>query len=265
MKNLNMKKTIAALIALMMVLVCIAAAAEEKGPDSEATKLFSSRWVSTGGGIRVDIWNNDGIWAVKVDKNYGSEIWNYTCVYDEEQNTLVSVESGENTKTVMSLDENNNETGSEIADGAAKASFTLDENGSLVWKDEKEGAGDGVAFGKIGWFENDYYCGNYTMSCFWDVEEPAEGEIYSGYKVTITLEDETGVTEWYFPCFYNPETNTLDSLFGTREFKPADSEAYEIVYEDGEASFSMNEEGCVLWDDKKDNAGEGLVFELSNG
>ena len=37
--------------------------------------------------------------------------------------------------------------------------------------------------------------------------------------------------------------------------------AYTIVYEDGQATFSLDEEGHLIWTDEKENAGEGMLFE----
>ena len=258
-----MKKMIAALTALMMVLVLVPAAAEDIGPDTETAKVFASRWAS--GNIRIDISSSDGIWEVVVDLGYGATVWNYTCVHDSDLNALVSVDSETNTKSVITLDDNRSENGSEIVDAEAKAVFTVDGKGHLVWKDQKEDAGAGMAFEKIGWYEDDFYCDDYTLSCTWDVEESTDGEIYSGYKVLLVLENDKGITEWYYPCSYNAETDSLVSLFGHKEFKPANSEEFEIIYEDGSATFTMDREGNVLWNDEKENAGNGLSFQRGNG
>ena len=33
-----------------------------------------------------------------------------------------------------------------------------------------------------------------------------------------------------------------------------------VVYEDGKAVFSLDAEGCLIWQDQNENAGEGLRF-----
>ena len=254
-----MKKTLAALVALMMALLCTIVLAEEKGPDSEATKLFSSTWAS--GNTRVDVSNNDGLWEVEVKTEFGTTVWNYTCVYDAELNSLVSVDDAENTKRVMTLDDEHAETGSEIVDAEAKATFTLDEDGLLLWKDEKNDEGAGVTFEKIGWFEGYYYCDDYSLSCTWEADESGD----EAYTVVIDLENEDGVTEWVYRCTYDAESNALASVTGTKEFSANDTEAFEILSEDGSAVFTKDEEGNLLWNDEAENAGEGLVFILPNG
>ncbi len=260
-----MKKLIAALLALMLVLLCAVSVAEEPAadPENEIQKLFDSTWVC--GSSTVEAWYMGGIWEVLVSVGYGATKWDYTCVYDAEQNALVSLDSETNVKSVISLDEEGSEADREILDTEAKAVFTLDEHGHLIWKDVKEDAGAGMEFEKIGWFSGTFACGDYLLDCIWDVEEPAEGEIYSGYRVSIVLEGEGGRTEWNYSCFYDPETNTLSSPFGSKEFLPDGSEAFEIIYDDGSATFSFDEEHNLIWTDEVEHTGDDLLFLQTNG
>ena len=38
-----------------------------------------------------------------------------------------------------------------------------------------------------------------------------------------------------------------------------------MVYDDGVAEFSFDDEGCIIWKDENENAGEGLQFNATNG
>lgn len=260
-----MKKMIAALLALMMALLCAVSVAEEPAetPATDAQKMFDSAWIC--GSSTVEAWYMGGIWEVLVSLNYGATKWDYTCIYDEEQKALVSLDSEANVKSVISLDEEGSEADREVLDTEAKASFTLNENGRLVWKDEKEDAGAGMEFEKIGWFAGTFACGDYLLDCVWDIEEPVEGEVYSGYRVNIVLEDDNGRTEWNYTCAYDPETETLTAPFGSKEFLPNGSEAFEIIYDDGSASFFFDEEHNLIWKDDVDHTGDDLLFLQTNG
>ena len=260
-----MKKMTAALLALMMLFLLTAAAAEgtEEDPAQKAQDMFDSAWVS--GSAMVEAWYLGGIWEVVVSTGYGATKWDYSCIYDEEQQALVSLDGEANVKSIILLDEEASEAGREVVDTEAKARFTLDEHGHLIWNDEKEDAGAGLEFEKIGWFSGTFACGGYLLDCVWDVEEPAEGEVYSGYRVSIVLEDEGGRTEWNYTCFYDPETDTLSAPFGSKEFLPDGAEAYEIIYDDGSATFSFDEEHNLIWNDETEHTGDDLLFLQTNG
>ena len=260
-----MKKMIAALIALMMILLCVAAIAEggAADPEAESVDMFDSAWVC--GSSKVEAWYMGGIWEVVVSLNYGASKWDYSCLYDGDQKALVSMDTETNVKSVISLDEEGSEADREVVDTEAKAVFTLDEHGHLIWKDEKEDAGAGLEFEKIGWFAGTFACGDYLLDCVWDVEEPVEGEVYSGYRVSILLEEENGKTEWSYTCAYDPETNTLSAPFGSREYLKNGAEGYEIIYDDGAATFFFDEEHNLIWNDEKEGVGSDLLFQQTNG
>ena len=73
-------------------------------------------------------------------------------------------------------------------------------------------------------------------------------------------------TEWEYSCFYHDEDHTLVSMpFGTRTEVVYDENGEQTsateVYNDGEAIFSLDEEGKLIWLDEKENAGDGMRFE----
>ena len=266
-----MKKLIAVLAAMIMVLLCAAVTAEnaaEAVPASDALQMFNSEWVDAEGSIKI--YPEEDHWRVYIRSGNGAVEWDYSCRYDGEQNALVTLSDSENTKDIITV----NDEGSEInrstvyTDGSAV--FIRNENGKLTWKDEKEDVGAGRTFEKIGWFQGtwDAFVEDgpwYELNCFWDIEEAAEGEVTSGYKVEIERYDGEEYTHWVYSCTYNPESNILSSLFGTKEYAEKEGEPIATVYDDGAAEFAFDDEGCILWKDAIENAGEGLLFTVSNG
>ena len=196
--------------------------------------------------------------------------WEYDCLYDEEQKTLVSIDGAENIKTEITIDEEGSEIDWAEIYNDGKAVFSLNEDGKLIWKDEIKDEGAGLAFEKIGWFQGVWVAGEdlesrYELNCYWDVEEPTEGEVYSGYKVEIIRHENETSTFWSYACAYNAETDTLESALGVKEFSGEEGEPFTVVYEDGAAVFFFNDEGCIIWQDENENAGEGLQFNATNG
>ncbi len=266
-----MKKRIAILVVLMMAVLCMTAFAEEEAESTvnpEALSLFSSEWVD--GYTSAKIYAEEGQWRVWITGAGGTTEWDYCCRFDEEQKTLVSVDEPINVKTEITIDEEGSEIGRNEVYSDGKAVFALDGDGKLIWKDEKEDAGAGFAFEKIGWFQGVWIAGedlasHYELNCYWDIEEPAEGEIYSGYKIEITRDDNGACTCWLYSCMYEPETNLLKTLFATKEFSGQEGDPFTTVYEDGDAEFSFDDDGCIRWNDKIEDAGEGLQFSATNG
>ena len=107
-------------------------------------------------------------------------------------------------------------------------------------------------------YEGVWQCGRATIALYWEEE---------GFKVLITWGSSAWEhTEWQYSCFYTAEDHTLSAIpFGTRtEFVYGDDG--ELVsateaYHDGEAVFSLDPEGFLLWQDMKENAGNGMRFE----
>ncbi|MCR4578015.1 MAG: hypothetical protein K5784_08930 [Clostridiales bacterium] len=90
------------------------------------------------------------------------------------------------------------------------------------------------------------------------------------FRVLIIQGRDDGQTEWEYSCLYDSETGALASLpYGVRrevvfddngEFVSSDE-----VYGDGEAAFAIDENDRLTWQDEKDGAGDGLVFERLPG
>ena len=266
-----MKKVIAALAALMMLLAVTGALADQE--VSEEVKMFSSMWVDDFMSIRAVSLGDQ--WQVSVKTWGGTVSWEYVCLYDGEQKALRTDPEEQNMKIISTVDDTGSVVDSTVMYSDGVASFSLDEQGHLIWKDEKEDVGAGHAFEKIGWFEGTWDAsnenGDYMLNCFWDMAETDEGEVVGGYKVEIERHADETYTHWYYSCGYDVETDTLSAAFSIKEFaekadEPAE-EVYSLVPEEGEetTTFFIDDEGCIIWKDAVENAGEGLQFLPSNG
>ena len=268
-----MKKWTALLIALMMTVLCCAALAEaeevyESLVNPEAVKLFSSEWVNAFAGVKI--YAEENHWMVWITSADGATEWDYNCQYDENLKALVSWDDDINTMTEITVDEEGSEIGRKEVYTDGKAVFTVNAEGKLTWQDVRDNPDEVLAFERIGWYQGVWIAGDSLesrceLNCFWDAEEADEGEVYSGYKVEITKYDGEACTIWNYACAYDAESNTLKSLFGTKEHAEKEGDPIVTDYDDGEAEFSMDEEGCVRWNDLKENAGEGLQFSVTNG
>ena len=106
-------------------------------------------------------------------------------------------------------------------------------------------------------FEGTWQCGRATVAVDWEEE---------GFKVLIIRSGSaTEQTEWEYSCYYHEDDNTAVSLpFGIRTDVVLGEDggiaSFTEVYNDGEAVFSLDEDGHLIWQDLKENAGEGLRF-----
>ena len=107
-------------------------------------------------------------------------------------------------------------------------------------------------------YEGVWQCDRATVSMDWEEE---------GFRVLITWGSSAWEhTEWQYSCYYHEEDNTLAAVpFGIRtDYVYGDDgelvSAAEI-YNDGDAVFSLDAEGYLIWEDQKENAGDGMRFE----
>ena len=81
--------------------------------------------------------------------------------------------------------------------------------------------------------------------------------------VQVTGEKE--FTLWEYLLEYNEADGTLVTISGEKSTNISDDEGMiedcDYLYEDGEAVFSLNGEGQLLWQDAVEDAGAGLVFD----
>ena len=231
----------------------------------EAAEVFIGSWQCGRCNVEISPEEDD----LKVLIYWGgsaSEVveWVYTCQFDEYLNTLTSF--GEASKTLVTFGEDGELVSAEEEYNDGEAVFRFDGNGCLVWEDAKENAGDGMAFersdlddyGDSGAFEGRWGAGRCA------IEISPEDD---GYRVFVQWGNSAADSiEWEYTCLYDEE---LDGLVSVGEATKADVfydenggiSDTELFYNDGVATFTLDENDCLHWHDEIEDAGEDLVFE----
>ena len=143
-----MKKMLSLLIALILATACFAAFAEEEAPQPQPVPdpdRFGGVWECDRAVAEI-VWEEEGYrvmihWS---DSAWEKTTWEYSCYYYEEENKIVSTPFG--IRTALIFDDNGELTDSTVLYDDGIAEFTLDEEGKLIWKDEKEDAGKDMKF-----------------------------------------------------------------------------------------------------------------------
>ena len=262
-----MKKVFLVLMVFALAIACTAALAEEAPAAKEAPDPdnYSGVWYCDRASIQID-WEEEGYrvyieWSGSATE---STIWEYSCFYNEENNTLESLPLGRKTEAVYT-EGSDEPTYTDVYDDG-EATFSLDEDGHLIWQDEKEDAGKDMHFEQsteITAPDPDYYSGTWqcdraSIQIDWEEE---------GYRVFIEWSSSAWEhTEWQYSCFYNKENNTLGSLpLGLKTevvyTEGSEEPTYTDIYEDGQATFFLDEDGYLIWQDEKEDAGKDMHFE----
>ena len=103
----------------------------------------------------------------------------------------------------------------------------------------------------------------------WNEERISAVIWQTGEDFLVTISGSNGATEstvWIYPCVYDADT---DSLVCTESGRKADTtipDEFELpeealVYSDGSAVFTIDLEGRLRWEDKKEGNGEGRAFD----
>ena len=142
-----MKKFLMVLLALVMMGGLAMAESDSNSMPAEAA-AFLGEWQCDRATAEVD-WEEEGF---KVIITWGSSAWEttrweYSCFYYEEPDSLVAMPLGLKTDLVYSDDGEVSSAVMVYDDGMA--TFSIDEDGHLIWIDEKENAGDGMHFEKL--------------------------------------------------------------------------------------------------------------------
>lgn len=249
-------------LALVLVMACGCMALAEEDTDYAElypqSLVYNSDWAC--GGTLIELICEDGGFRATVTQHTGEMldeqlIWTYSPSYDPETGALVAPVFGEKVHAYPG-DENDGTRVMEYEDGAAR--FVLLDNGHLIWNDEKEDAGAGMEFVKIGRFQGDYVCDRAQISISWDAEDVYVIDIHWAESAMVSH-------DWSLKGTYKAETNTLEAS-GMASVTTYDENgefvSVECVNEEEGcfASFSFNEEYQLIWD-SSDGAGDGLVFE----
>lgn len=211
-------------------------------------------------------------WDVEIVSplTHGAFIFKTTIQYDENQRCY-TYNKGKFWDVPVTEEENPELGEAKIA--GTIGTFTLTGDGQimiLTWVDDSqperkvlfERVDDGETEGSMpagaAAFDGVWQCDRAVIAMFWEEE---------GFKVLITWGSSAWEeTEWEYSCFYHADNNTVVSMpFGTRNevvySDGGDTVSVTEVYNDGEAVFSLDEDGKLIWLDKKENAGEGMRFE----
>ena len=111
-------------------------------------------------------------------------------------------------------------------------------------------------------FSGVWACDRATAEIVWEEE---------GYRVLISWGSSAWeTTTWEYSCYYHEEDGTIVSMpFGSRTEWVYDDNgevvSSKVVYDDGVAVFALDQEGRLIWQDEKENAGEGLRFDWVSG
>ena len=254
-----MKKLTAILLTMALLLTGAAFAEEEEYPPMPAEAgVFDGFWKCGDMNLTMD-WEEEGFRvdiSLTEDDQKTAE-WEYSGFFNAEDCSVVSMPTGR--RTNYTYDDAGNEACS-IAYEDGEATFTIDTEGRLRWQDAKEDAGKDLAFVKIGTrqFEGVWACGRASMEVVFEEE---------GYRVFISWGSSAAEhTEWEYSCLYNAENNTLEAMpFGICTDIVMDEKgkvvSSNVRYEDGEAAFVLDADGHLLWQDAKEDAGNGMAFE----
>lgn len=266
-----MKKTLALVLTLCLLLtaVILPAAAEESFPQPEGGKKFESFWAVPEMTVQIDY--EEAGYRVQVDKTDTEhstvDRWSYNCVYDEKADALVAL-TAEWVSFVVDA------SGAEISHGepayeyqfdipeGKDITFSLNEEGKLIWKDGIDDFGKGLAFTNVGGF----FAGEWIQA---EGEEPvkasiawnglSENEMY--YTIYVTRGSETADTYVLYVCngFYDPATGKLGSAYATSTVFTKNAEGGYDATESAETTeifFSFNEKGELIFE-----GANGIVME----
>ena len=252
-----MKKLTVVMLVLSLLLPSAALAEDAFAPMPLEAAAFQGNWTCDRASIELN-WEEEGFrvfiqWSSSASE---STEWEYSCYYNEADNSLVSMPTGIRTEIVY--DEAGDIASSNEVYNDGEATFILDEDGHLLWQDAKEDAGKDMHFEKDDPYSGTWVCGRATMEV--DLED-------DGYKVFISWASSAAeVTEWEYSCVYDAVNNALEAMpFGlcTRVLYAENGEiaSASVQYEDGEATFTLDEDGHLLWQDAKEDAGKDMHFE----
>lgn len=232
------------LLALALGLSCACA---------EGADVFVSDWANTENGLKADIERADGGLIVTVETLAGKElfIWQYDAVYDEGANALKATGK----KSALTWENGKKIVGDAVyTDGTAV--FTLDDEGLLIWKDEKEDAGKDLPMTNIGAFEGTWLCDRTSIKITWSDDH---------YDVWIDWPDSASAGySWMLVGNYDAENEALNA-YGTKTYFEYndDGEVASAEEQNSEvnAEFTMVGEGKMNWRDDDEGIDE-MIFEL---
>lgn len=259
-----MKKALCALTALMLLLTGFAFA--EAPADANVIESLSDTWVDDGASLEIWVDESDNAFhcqGVLGDGGDVNDTFEYgSCRYDAASESLIC-EGG-----VRTHDEGGEATATE---GLTAVVFFDDGADRLIWSDS-EGLAQGFRFQRLTdaeaedaaearAFAGRWGCGRATI----DIAERDD----DAYDVTITWSGSASEQSvWTYACAYDGPAKQMYSYApGTKTIvtyaESGEAASTEIAYEDGSATFRIDADGMLTWEDARENAGEGMRFERS--
>lgn len=243
-----MKKLFALLVVCCLAFTVVASLADEAVGSEDMSIYtdhhpealpFESAWVAENGNWRIEVFAEDGGMKLMVVHTLGDnkrDVWEYAALMGD-NNDLVAVPFGLHYKEDFATGEWDT---TYYEDGTATFSLTAD--GKLLWKDGKEGAGNGLEFQKIGSF----YGGRFMKG---DIEVIFYGWYDGQYDIRLYQigENEKILKDAILKGDYDPATNTVKAIGGFDGEEPM-----EIV-------FSYDDHYRVVWTEN----GQSTPLELS--
>ena len=217
-----MKKMFSVILTLVLLLSCCASLAEESAQTTECpeeARFYEGIWSNVDAQLEM-YWEEEGYKVlITYPRGDGLETdWEYSCLVAED-NSLVSMPFG--------IRKEINGDSVEIVYEDGEARFYINEENYLAWKNEKEELEIETRFVKLspGDFDGYWVSENCVVEMYFEEE---------GYKILVREVEGDNVKETEYSAFYHEEDNTVVTL-------------------EGEAVFSKNEDGCMVWN--------GIVFE----
>ncbi len=245
-----MKKILSILLAVTMAAVLSATAvlAEDAFPQPEGGKKFENDWAIQGGLINI-IYEEEG-YRVLVDLHDGDvedsgHLWEYSCYYHAEDDTLVSISSlkrsyAPDPATAQRILDEAEYMGTD--DAGTQTVFSINRDGCLVWADSR-GAGEGLAFRSIGRFAGAWRSAAGEEPVWAEIEW---SDIDQNYSVYLHRGDEDTYAEFSMTGEYHPETG---KLVCAGQNVDNDGEQYEAI-------FSLTADSQLLYE-----AANGILLE----
>lgn len=210
-----MSKRFIVFLCLCLILACCGICDSDIGADSVQLYVeqhpgvlpYDGIWIADGGSMRIEIACRQDCVEILVFQMIGElewTSWEYLAEYEERTGVLKSLpETGLKSWNRGDTDGNILESVYEYDDGAAV--FSLNEEGELLWKEEKEDADAGFIFKGIGSFGGKYLSDRVRISMVWNQHE-------ANYDVDVSIrEDSVRTREWVMKGIYHPETRTLSA------------------------------------------------------
>ena len=223
-------------------------------PQPEGGKKFERDWAIAGGLAEI-YYEEEGykITLTKMNGDGTGALWQYSCYYVEDTDSLLSVSSS---RTDFTVDPDTGDTvyGDTVYEGideeGQNTEFTIDADGCLIWKDGHDDAGAGLKFADIGRFEGVWRNEAEEVEAQFMWNGFSDDEMFYTVYITRGKTDGDQYTVFVMNGDYDPATGKLSALGTCTLFTKNASGEYESS-EDGEnydAFFSKTEDGRVLFE-----------------